>query len=92
MILQLKCTTMLFGKNMIYIIKKKDSPYYVKNIIKKLDGNFTESLDITFTDVKDLIEAKFKNKTQALENLSLLKKQYLLRSIDFELKKLNEEK
>ena len=40
---------------MTYIIRKKNSPYYVKDMTRKVDGNF-EFLhwETSFTDVKDL--------------------------------------
>ena len=50
---------MLSGNKMNYIIRKKNSPYYVKDMTQKVDGNF-EFLrwETSFTDVKDFIESE----------------------------------
>lgn len=59
---------------MNYIIRKKNSPYYIKDIIQKVDGNFeTLHWETSFTDVKDFIILKIKRKKEALEKLALLK-------------------
>lgn len=59
---------------MNYIIRKKNSPYYIKDIIQKVDGNFeTLRWETSFTDVKDFIILKIKRKKEALEKLALLK-------------------
>lgn len=64
---------MLFGNKMNYIIRKKNSPYYIKDIIQKVDGNFEFHWETSFTDVKDFIVLKIKVKKEALEKLALLK-------------------
>lgn len=86
MILQQKFMITLFGRKMNYIIRKKNSPYYVKDMTQKVDGNF-EFLhwDIFFTDVKDFIVLKIKGKKEALEKLVLLKSIFPKEQMDFEL-------
>ena len=71
---------------MIYIIRKKNSPYYVKDMTQKVDGNF-EILrwETSFTDVKDFIVLKIKGKKEALEKIVLLKSIFPKEQMDFEL-------
>ena len=50
---------------MNYIIRKKNSPYYIKDITQKVDGNFeTLCWETSFTDVKDFIILKIKGKKE----------------------------
>lgn len=76
---------------MTYIIRKKNSPYYVKDMTQKVDGNF-EILhwETSFTDVKDFIILKIKGKKEALEKIALLKSIFPKEQMDFELEKANE--
>lgn len=76
---------------MTYIIRKKNSPYYVKDMTQKVDGNF-EILrwETSFTDVKDFIVLKLKGKKEALEKIALLKSIFPKEQMDFELEKANE--
>ena len=76
---------------MTYIIHKKNSPYYVKDMTQKVDGNF-EILrwETSFTDVKDFIILKIKGKKEALEKIALLKSIFPKEQMDFELEKANE--
>lgn len=76
---------------MTYIIRKKNSPYYVKDMTQKVDGNF-EILhwETSFTDVKDFIVLKIKGKKEALEKIALLKSIFPKEQMDFELEKANE--
>ncbi len=76
---------------MTYIIRKKNSPYYVKDMTQKIDGNF-EILrwETSFTDVKDFIVLKIKGKKEALEKIALLKSIFPKEQMDFELEKANE--
>lgn len=71
---------------MTYIIRKKNSPYYVKDMTQKVDGNF-EILrwETSFTDVKDFIVLKIKGKKEALEKIALLKNIFPKEQMDFEL-------
>lgn len=76
---------------MTYIIRKKNSPYYVKDMTQKVDANF-EVLhwETSFTDVKDFIVLKIKGKKEALEKIALLKSIFPKEQMDFELEKVNE--
>lgn len=76
---------------MTYIIRKKNSPYYVKDMTQKVDANF-EVLrwETSFTDVKDFIVLKIKGKKEALEKIALLKSIFPKEQMDFELEKANE--
>ena len=77
---------MLFGRNMNYIIRKKNSPYYIKDIIQKVDGNFeTLRWETSFTDVKDFIILKIKGKKEALEKLALLKSIFPKEHMEFKI-------
>lgn len=76
---------MLFGNKMNYIIRKKNSPYYIKDIIQKVDGNFEFHWETSFTDVKDFIVLKIKVKKEALEKLALLKSIFLKEHMEFEI-------
>lgn len=71
---------------MTYIIRKKNSPYYVKDMTQKIDANF-EVLrwETSFTDVKDFIVLKLKGKKEALEKIALLKSIFPKEQMDFEL-------
>jgi len=71
---------------MTYIIRKKNSPYYVKDMTQKISGNF-EFLrwETSFTDVKDFIVLKIKGKKEALEKIALLKSIFPKEQMDFEL-------
>lgn len=71
---------------MTYIIRKKNSPYYVKDMTQKIDANF-EVLrwETSFTDVKDFIVLKIKGKKEALEKITLLKSIFPKEQMDFEL-------
>jgi len=71
---------------MTYIIRKKNSPYYVKDMTQKVSGNF-EFLrwETSFTDVKDFIVLKIKGKKEALEKIALLKSIFPKEQMDFEL-------
>lgn len=71
---------------MTYIIRKKNSPYYVKDMTQKIDANF-EVLrwETSFTDVKDFIVLKIKGKKEALEKIALLKSIFPKEQMDFEL-------
>lgn len=71
---------------MTYIIRKKNSPYYVKDMTQKVDANF-EVLrwETSFTDVKDFIVLKIKGKKEALEKIALLKSIFPKEQMDFEL-------
>lgn len=76
----------LFGRNMNYIIRKKNSPYYIKDIIQKVDGNFeTLRWETSFTDVKDFIILKIKGKKEALEKLALLKSIFPKEHMEFKI-------
>lgn len=71
---------------MTYIIRKKNSPYYVKDMTQKVDGNFeTLRWETSFTDVKDFIILKIKVKKEALEKLALLKSIFLKEHMEFEI-------
>ena len=62
----------LSGRKMNYIIRKKNSPYYIKDMTQKVDGNFeTLRWETSFTDVKDFIILIIKGKKEALEKLAL---------------------
>ena len=70
---------------MTYIIRKKNSPYYVKDMTQKVDGNFeTFRWETSFTDVKDFIILIIKGKKEALEKLALLKSIFLKEHMEFE--------
>lgn len=76
---------------MTYIIRKKNSPYYVKDMTQKVDGNFEVfRWETSFTDVKDFIVLKIKGKKEALEKIVLLKSIFPKEQMDFELEKANE--
>ena len=78
--------TMLFGRNMNYIIRKKNSPYYIKDMTQKVDGNFeTLRWETSFTDVKDFIILKIKGKKEALEKLALLKSIFPKEHMEFKI-------
>lgn len=85
-----KSMIMLFGKKMTYIIRKKNSPYYVKDMTQKVDGNFDARWETSFTDVKDFIVLKLRGKKEALEKMALLKSIFPKEQMDFELEKANE--
>lgn len=70
---------------MTYIIRKKNSPYYVKDMTQKVDGNFEFHWETSFTDVKDFIVLKIKVKKEALEKLALLKSIFLKEHMEFEI-------
>lgn len=71
---------------MNYIIRKKNSPYYIKDIIQKVDGNFeTLRWETSFTDVKDFIILKIKRKKEALEKLALLKSIFPKEHMEFKI-------
>lgn len=71
---------------MNYIIRKKNSPYYIKDIIQKVDGNFeTLRWETSFTDVKDFIILKIKGKKEALEKLALLKSIFPKEHMEFKI-------
>lgn len=76
---------MLFGKKMNYIIRKKNSPYYVKDMTQKVDANFDVRWETSFTDVKDFIVLKLKGKKEALEKMALLKSIFPKEQMDFEI-------
>lgn len=76
----------LFGNKTNYIIRKKNSPYYIKDIIQKVDGNFeTLRWETSFTDVKDFIILKIKGKKEALEKLALLKSIFPKEHMEFKI-------
>ena len=76
----------LFGRKMNYIIRKKNSPYYVKDMIQKVDGNFeTLHWETSFTDVKDFIILKIKGKKEAIKKLALLKSIFPKEHMEFEI-------
>ena len=76
----------LFGRNMNYIIRKKNSPYYIKDMTQIVNGNFkTLHWETSFTDVKDFIILKIKGKKEALEKLALLKSIFPKEHMDFEI-------
>ena len=76
----------LFGDNMNYIIRKKNSTYYIKDITQKVDGNFeTLRWETSFTDVKDFIILKIKGKKEALEKLALLKSIFPKEHMEFKI-------
>lgn len=76
----------LFGNKMNYIIRKKNSLYYIKDIIQKVDGNFeTLRWETSFTDVKDFIILKIKGKKEALEKLALLKSIFPKEHMEFKI-------
>ena len=76
----------LSGRKMNYIIRKKNSPYYIKDIIQKVDGNFeTLRWETSFTDVKDFIILKIKGKKEALEKLALLKSIFPKEHMEFKI-------
>ena len=76
----------LFGNKMNYIIRKKNSPYYIKDITQKVDGNFeTLRWETSFTDVKDFIILKIKGKKEALEKLALLKSIFPKEHMEFKI-------
>lgn len=70
---------------MTYIIRKKNSPYYVKDMTQKVDGNLEFHWETSFTDVKDFIVLKIKVKKEALEKLALLKSIFLKEHMEFEI-------
>ena len=71
---------------MTYIIRKKNSPYYVKDMTQKVDGNFeTLRWETSFTDVKDFIILKIKGKKEALEKLALLKSIFPKEHMEFKI-------
>ena len=71
---------------MNYIIRKKNSPYYIKDITQKVDGNFeTLRWETSFTDVKDFIILKIKGKKEALEKLALLKSIFPKEHMEFKI-------
>ena len=74
---------------MTYIIRKKNSPYYVKDMTQKVDGEVLR-WETSFTDVKDFIVLKIKGKKEALEKMALLKSIFPKEQMDFELEKANE--
>ena len=76
----------LFGRNMNYIIRKKNSPYYIKDMTQIVNGNF-EFLhwETSFTDVKDFIILKIKGKKEALEKLALLKSIFPKEHMEFKI-------
>lgn len=77
---------------MTYIIRKKNSPYYVKDIIQKVDGNFeTLRWETSFTDVKDFIILKIKRKKEALEKLALLKSIFPKEHMEFKIEPYGKE-
>lgn len=76
---------------MTYIIRKKNSPYYVKDIIQKVDGNFEFHWETSFTDVKDFIVLKIKVKKEALEKLALLKSIFPKEHMEFEIEPYGKE-
>ena len=76
----------LFGNKMNYIIRKNNSPYYIKDITQKVDGNFeTLCWETSFTDVKDFIILKIKGKKEALEKLALLKSIFPKEHMEFKI-------
>lgn len=79
---------MLFGRDkMNYIIHKKDSPYYVRDMKKIIDANFDiVRWETTFTDVKKLITLKIKNRKDALNKIKILKETFPL-GIGFEIER-----
>ena len=71
---------------MNYIIRKKNSPYYIKDMTQKVDGNFeTLRWETSFTDVKDFIILKIKGKKEALEKLALLKSIFPKEHMEFKI-------
>lgn len=71
---------------MNYIIRKKNSPYYIKDMTQIVNGNFkTLHWETSFTDVKDFIVLKIKGKKEALEKLALLKSIFLKEHMEFEI-------
>lgn len=77
---------MLFGRNMNYIIRKKNSPYYIKDMTQIVNGNFkTLHWETSFTDVKDFIVLKIKGKKEALEKLALLKSIFPKEHMEFKI-------
>ena len=76
---------MLFGKKMTYIIRKKNSPYFVKDMTQKVDGNFEVHWETSFTDVKDFIVLKLKGKKEALEKMALLKRIFPKEQMEFKI-------
>lgn len=81
-------TTLFGSKQMSYIIRKKDSPYYVRKVEKIFDANYDMNSKVIFTDVKDLIELKLKTKKLAEEELKKIKSLFPKGMIDFEIEKL----
>lgn len=76
----------LSGRKMNYIIRKKNSPYYIKDMTQKVDGNFeTLRWETSFTDVKDFIILKIKGKKEALEKLALLKSIFSKEHMEFKI-------
>ncbi len=88
-----KYMIMLFGKDkMSYIIRKKDSPYYVRDMKEIIDANFDiVRWETTFTDVKKLITLKIKNRKDALNKIKILKETFPL-DIRFEIERDDREK
>lgn len=88
-----KYMIMLFGKDkMSYIIRKKDSPYYVRDMKEIIDANFDiVRWETTFTDVKKLITLKIKNRKDALNKIKILKETFPL-DIGFEIERDDREK
>lgn len=77
---------MLFGRKMTYIIRKKNSPYFVRSMTPLVDPNFEhQRWKVIFTDVKDLIELKIKGKKEALEKLTQLKETFPKEQMEFEI-------
>ena len=76
----------LFGDKMNYIIRKKNSPYYIKDITQRVDGNFeTLCWETSFTNIKDFIIQKIKGKKEALEKLALLKSIFPKEHMEFKI-------
>ena len=71
---------------MNYIIRKKNSPYYIKDMTQKVNGDFeTLHWETSFTDVKDFIILKIKGKKEALEKLALLKSIFPKEHMEFKI-------
>lgn len=73
----------------MYVIKKKDSPYYVKSV----DDSVSYAIEISyltakFTDVPEFIELKFKLKRDALQMASTLNHDTKYTKVKFEVVKL----
>lgn len=73
----------------MYVIKKKNSPYYVRSVDDSVNYEVEISyLTAKFTDVLDFIELKFKLKRDALRMAAELNHDTKYANVKFEVVKL----